>query len=193
MENLIWCVIGVVAGIPAGILSNILFERHQRRRVHKSLRGLCGLWIEQFVNSLDGHFSLAAFYWDDVSREFRYDGTRFNIDGKAIYHWSSRSLFCDEKIKAVVYSYEHAHISAPNQKPEYGLGKNEYAIKAGTASIQFVKGTFVDRDDSHYVHMNLRRFSDVAKDQRLQEELDEPGRVKLGEYLARILRQEKMK
>jgi len=187
MVNAIWTLIGFFLGILSGFIGNYFWDRYKLRKHRASLRHLCGLWVELFTNTTGGHFALGAFYWDNHCGTYRYDGTRFDRSGAPIYHWSSRSLFSDDKLRVIVTSYEHVYIGNTGSKNEYGLARIEYSLEAGGNSIRFVKGVFSDRDNGNYVDFQMRRFSEVAKDQPLQERLDEESRIKLGVHLARSL------
>lgn len=155
------------------------------RETHDKLKGL---WLESFLDSSDGNFALGAFYWDDNFKAYRYDGTRFDRTGKAIYHWKSRSLFCDDKLEKVIYTYQHEFLDGTTREPKYGLGEIQYSTEAGGNTMRFVGGVFSDQDDNRHMKLQMQRWSEVAKDHPVREQLDEKSRINLGAFYARMVR-----
>ena len=83
--------------------------------------------------------------------------------------------------------YWHAELGSfgdIGSKPECELARIRYSLEAGGSSIRFVKGVVSDRDNGNYVGFQMRKCSEVTKDQPLQERLDEESRIKLGVHRA---------
>jgi hypothetical protein len=192
MTVIFWNAFWSAASAIISIVGTIYVERRSAlqkvRREQGPLMDACCLWLEQFVDTSEGHFALGTFYLGG-DRQFHYDGTRFKRDGTAIYHWTSRSLFRDEKLGVIVYSYEYNYLESPAKPNELGLGKVEYTHDAG--GLRFVKGAFSDRGSGQWGHTEMYKFKNLPGTDVLTEKGDPASRIELGRHLAGVLQKQR--
>ncbi len=151
---------------------------------------LVGLWVETFRDSGDGNFAIGAFWWNAQSLKYHYEGTRFDPKGRPVYHWRSRLLFCDDKHRAIIYSYEHYYLNGyrnDGKVGDFGLGQLEYEVGPTPGSTRFMRGLFSDRDKPCSVNLDIQRLSDLDKGLS-SSAFDDESRITLGPHIARILK-----
>lgn len=182
-----YCIIPVLFGVISGIIANKFWDVCKEKKKVGNLKSLCCLWLEKHNQSIEEGFSLGSFYWNKSDQSFHYDGTRFDRSGIAMYHWYSRSLFVDEKICMIVYTYEHQFFS--NSKKEYGLGQLNYHIPDGNyKNLSFKDGVFSDKGERNHINLDMQRFSHIGELSLVQEKRDPDSRVMLGKMHANSMK-----
>lgn len=183
MDHILGAVPGFIVGIVTGFISSYLFDRYLTGKEKTALKQLRGLWFEEFEDASRRGYALGAFHWDRSQRAWRYDGTRFTVNGKALYHWRSRSLVPDQKLRIILYTYENTPIgeAKPN---ENGLGHIDYGPGSDSGPLEFTTGVFSDHTHADHVYLKMRRFSKVFDFLPFTKALDPDSRVKLGQMIA---------
>lgn len=150
---------------------------------------LIGLWVETFRDSGDDNFAIGAFWLDEQSKNYHYEGTRFDSKGQPIYHWKPHVLFCHDTLRAIIYSYQHFYVNG-RKGDDFGLGQLEYEIGPSPGATRFRKGIFSDRDEDCSVTIDMQRLSDLDKG-CLSSEMDQEARTRLGPFIAKILKEKR--
>ena len=95
------------------IITNIY--QGSQESTNKALKEIEGYWLEVIPNLKDDDrlFSIGRFYYDDISKEHKFDGANYRNDGVPYYEWKTWKIITDftSNPKAV-------HIIYTTHKPE---------------------------------------------------------------------------
>lgn len=155
--------INFILGIIASIVATVVCYSASASFAHRRMSNLKGYWFQEIPEFEGRNYSIGQFSYNKYNRNFSFDGTNYDLDGKPLCDWESISLHADFSARKILYTFK-GNVRNKGHSQFYGFGVMTIETDQSGTPIP-TKGFFQDAQEAATpMSFTVKKLDEVAKD-----------------------------